>query len=328
MNPKQLSLYNNGAKICGIVMKYIKDKIESGESDILLLHKLGNKKIQEECNNNKGIAFPVSISLNNCIGDYVYQIENDNYNKIKEGDVIKIELGVNLDGCVSNFGETLVKTESRYNQYLDILNKLQEKITKRLRIGKTNDDIKRSIESYCIEHECFPVENCISYQQIDGHSKTSYSKYIVLNHQKYYDDDNSLLVESDTCFEFEEHEVYNINLSIFPKTDDITDLNDLRYTEPHNSHIYRLNEYYYALKLKSSREFFSTIKTKHGNNAFYIGDYLTNPKYKIGIRETVDVGILDELPIRYIWNKKEQLPVFHKKFTVIVGKSTGILLTY
>ena len=39
----------------------------------------------------KGIAFPLSISLNNCTGNYIYEESMKDYNLIKEGDVVLLE---------------------------------------------------------------------------------------------------------------------------------------------------------------------------------------------------------------------------------------------
>ena len=77
-------------------------------------------RIVEECNKIykketvKGIAFPTSISLNDCVGNYLYETsqEFENYNTIKKGDVVKIELGVNLSGCIANLGETVIYDDS------------------------------------------------------------------------------------------------------------------------------------------------------------------------------------------------------------------------
>lgn len=333
--------YNAAAKICGYVYNFVKDKIISGEIlCVRTLETLGNDMIETECKKiykivkNKGIGFPISISLNDCVGNYVYESNKDEYNTIKKGDVIKIELGVNIDGCIAILGETIIYSESESNEKdnekqnenikcIEFLNTLQKNIIKMIKPNETNDEIKTYIESKCTEMNCFPVENSISYQHLDGLLNTEESKYIILNYKKYYDEDDTLISKENLCFEFQKHEVYTINLTIIQNNDDIT-LENV-YTEPHRSHIYRFNEYYYNLKLKSSKDFCSLIQGQFNKNAFDCVPYIDTPKYKIGIKECLEKGILINYPIYYSKNKKL---VFHKKFTIVVADDKSNLLRY
>ena len=40
---------------------------------------------------NKGIAFPISISLKNCVGNYTYENRNDEYNIIKNTPIAEVK---------------------------------------------------------------------------------------------------------------------------------------------------------------------------------------------------------------------------------------------
>jgi hypothetical protein len=53
-------------------------------------------------------------------------------------------------------------------------------------------------------------------------------------------------------------------------------------------------------------------------------EYKNNVKYRMGLKESLQNGILNYYPILY---NKEKLPIFFKKFTVIVGKENGINLS-
>ena len=86
--------------------------------------------------------------------------------------------------------------------------------------------------------------------------------------------------------------------------------------------LYRLNEFNYKLKLKSSRDLYNTIKMKYGFNTFDFMEYKNIIKNRIGLKELIDSGIIDEFPILYT---KDQLPVYHKIFTVCVDKKRCIL---
>lgn len=324
-----LTKYNAAAKICGKVYNEIVDLINGGESNIVVLCKYGNDKIIEECNKiykkeQKGIGFPVCITLNDCVGNYLYQSDKPEYNTIKNGDTIKIELAVNIGGCIATYGNTIVRGEKSNEQskYIDLLDQLTKDVIDTIKAGEINDDVRIVLESRCSNNDCFPVENCTSYQLLDGHIQTPESKYIVLNHQKYYDDEDNLVVEENLCFEFEDSEVYTINLTIIPeKNGDKEHV----YKEEHDSHIYRFNDYFYNLKLKSSREFCSAVKSIHGNNAFDITPYRNNIKNKMGIKECYENGILESYPILY---NKDGYHIYHKKFTIIVNNDKCIRLNY
>jgi methionine aminopeptidase len=335
--------YNACAKICGIAAVELKKLIDSGELNIKNLIDKIHDLINKECcfvykkEKVKGIAFPLSISLNNCTGNYICEESMTNYNTIKDGDVVKYELGVNIGNCSCIYGDTFiysnstpklgeVSDSSSDNKYLNVLNNLQKNVIQRLKHGETNDEIRKYIESYCSMNNCFPLENCISYQHMqineESHIKHNESKYIICNYKKYYMEDDSLFQEN-LCFEFEQGEVYHINLTIVPNDND-SDIEHV-FKEIHSPHIYRCNEYYYALKLKSSRDFFSEIKNKHFNNAFILSDYTKTTRGKMGFKECYENGVIEEYPIYY---NKSEIPIYHKKFTVVVCKSKGMLLKY
>ena len=83
--------FNTAGLICGKIFNELKEKIIHNEIlNIKELSLYGNNRINEECSliykksTNKGIAFPVSISLNNCLGNFIYEKENERYNHIIE----------------------------------------------------------------------------------------------------------------------------------------------------------------------------------------------------------------------------------------------------
>lgn len=324
--------YNVAAKICGKVYNILKDNILNGKIlHVSHLIRLGNEKINEECKliykrlKNKGLAFPISISLNNCVGNYTYENLNDEYNIIKSGDIVKIELGVNIDGCIAILGETIVynNIDDENTKYIEFLNTLQKDIVKIIKQGETNDEVKIHIESKCTELNCFPVENTISYQHFDGKLYTDSSKYIITNYKKYYDNDDMLISKENLCFEFEKDEVYTINLTIIKNNSE--NETEHVYTEPHQPHIYRFNEYFYNLKLASSKSFCSVIHEEYQKNAFDCVPYKDKPKYKFGIRECLNNNILIQYPVYY---SKDKCTVFHKKFTIVVNENSSNILRY
>ena len=339
MDPEKLKKYKLGGLVCKVVYDKLKNEIcKNNKTNILELTQLGNQLLLEQSNeicntylpknfiNKISIGFPTCISLNNCNGYYVYENENQMYNTINKNDLVKIELGINIDDCINIYGDSFYNQsddnkDNEYEVIFKVMDKLQNKITKLMKIESTNDDIKMLIESYCTKYNCFPVENTYSYQHIEQHVQTDESKYIVTNYHKYYDENDNLAVNPDICFDLEENEVYTVNLTIIPNN---SDESEHIYTELHQPHIYKFNEYYHNFKLQSSKQFYGHIKKTHGNNPFHMTECKNNVKYRMGLKESLQNGILNYYPILY---NKEKLPIFFKKFTVIVGKDHGINLS-
>lgn len=328
----ELSYYNTAANICGkvyleikskILLDFIENKIE--KINILPLLEYGNKRIIEETNlifkkiKNKGIASPISISLNNCVGNYTFDFSNtqNELNFIRIDDIIKINIGVSINGCISILCETFtVNKNKEINKINKFLDNLMYDLEDTIKPGETNDTIRMLIESKCTEKDIFPIENCKSFEQDLCKIKFNDSKYIILNYTKKYDSNDYLLVEPNLCFEFDENEVYTIDISVTPVLE-----NKIVYKKQDFSHLYRFNENHYSLKLKSSRDFYNTIKSKHNYHLFDIQEHLQ--KNKFCLTECIKNGILEEYPILFA-----NIPVITKRFTILVTKDSCKLLKY
>lgn len=327
LTEEEITKYHFASVICKKVYNELKEIVEHGERNIRKIVDIGNEKILEQLSkiykkDNKYIGFPVSISLNNCVGNYVYDYEDESKNMIQENDVIKIELGVNIGGCISILGETFsindIKWLKKANNFLI---KLQKRILKLVENGYTADDLKIFIENECILVNMFPVENSVSYQSEKNHLKTIDSKYIVLNCVKHYDNNDNLISPEFINYEFETDDVYNINLSIIPINPEND--NKIIVKKQEKSHLYTLNDNTYQLKMKSSRLLYNLIKIDNSFNPFEINKYDKNSKNKIGITECIRNNILEPLPIIYIKEKQNDIlinsfPVIIKKFTIII----------
>jgi methionine aminopeptidase len=326
---ENLTYYNQAAYICGKIYNELKLDIINGETNIKNLSIKGNNRILEELSyiykkkssDYKNIAFPVSISLNNCIGNYVYD-GNIDYNTIKKDSVIKIELGVSIAGCISILADTFTIIENelvlKTNKFLE---HLQKEIINMICHEETADEIRMYIESQCTENDVFPVENCTSHQQDKGFLSTDESKYMILNYKKYYNTDDDLISSQNINYEFEKNDVYTINLTVIPNNSD----ENIKYKTSEDSHIYNFNEFEYGLKLKASRTFYNDIKSKHSNYGFLYSDYSNSSQYRLGIKECLTHNILNNMPIIYI---NKEIPVITKKFTIIINDDKSKILKY
>jgi hypothetical protein len=146
---------------------------------------------------------------------------------------------------------------------------------------------------------------------------------MILNHCKCYDAEDYLISPENINYEFEEDDIYTINLSVIPITDNE---NNIKYKNYGESHIYRLNDYTYSLKLTSSKLFYNQIKNEHQNYCFDISLYNKDIKNRLGMKECLSKNIMDSYPIKYIY--PETIPVITKKFTIIVSKNNSKILKY
>ena len=128
-----LTKYNTVARICGDVYDMLKMSILQNDIvDIRTLYNMGMDEITKRCQGifkkteRKGVAFPISINLNNCIDNFTYT--NDNVtNTIQLNDVVKIKLGVDIDGCIAMYCDTFIyNKENTSNATIDFLHNMKK----------------------------------------------------------------------------------------------------------------------------------------------------------------------------------------------------------
>ena len=110
--PGVLEKYQTAGKIAQTVLAELISKSVTG-ADVHTLCVLGNKRINEECGKVfmqkkiiKGVAFPVSISLNDICGHFS-PLKSESV-LLAEADIVKINLGVHIDGFPVELAHTLV----------------------------------------------------------------------------------------------------------------------------------------------------------------------------------------------------------------------------
>jgi methionine aminopeptidase len=110
--PGVIEKYQISAKIANEVLARLLKKIAVG-SKIFELCLWSDGQIYEELSKVynkkptfKGIAFPTTISVNEVCGYNAPLIEDST--NIKEGDLVKIELGAHIDGFAAFVGHTIV----------------------------------------------------------------------------------------------------------------------------------------------------------------------------------------------------------------------------
>lgn len=87
-----------------------------------LLEEETAKVFKKEKEMKKGLAFPVCASVNNCINHYS-PLESEGDTILKEGSVVKIDLGAHIDGFIAVVGHTVVVGATKDNKVSFVLYK-------------------------------------------------------------------------------------------------------------------------------------------------------------------------------------------------------------
>uniref|UniRef100_A0A2I2Z7J9 Proliferation-associated 2G4 n=1 Tax=Gorilla gorilla gorilla TaxID=9595 RepID=A0A2I2Z7J9_GORGO len=158
--------YKMGGDIANRVLRSLVEASSSGVSVLSLCEK-GDAMIMEETGKifkkekemKKGIAFPTSISVNNC--DYI----------LKEGDLVKIDLGVHVDGFIANVAHTFVvdvaqgtQVTGRKADVIKAAHLCAEAALRLVKPGNQNTQVTEAWNKVAHSFNCTPIEGMLSHQ--------------------------------------------------------------------------------------------------------------------------------------------------------------------
>jgi methionyl aminopeptidase len=157
-----LECYRQAGKIAGSVREMTKNKDYIGKT-------LGEicDEIEKEIRSKGGFpAFPVNVSLNEIAAHYT--AEPNDQNIVKDGDVLKIDIGVHIDGYIADTAVTI----SYNNDYHSLVKASENALNEGLKIAKNkskSSDIGKAIENSIIKSGFLPIKN------LSGHSLERYT---------------------------------------------------------------------------------------------------------------------------------------------------------
>jgi curved DNA binding protein len=166
-----ISLIKPGASIYEICIKS-----DAHINDSLL--KIYNKK-----KFIKGVAFPTSLSVNEVCGNYAPTSEESGdvheYRVLSEGDVVKVDLGVHINGFAAVVAHTIVVCEKgdavtgrKADVILAAYNAIQTAVRAMFPTKNNNYDVTNIIKTVCDSYKVTPVEGVLSHRMkrdiVDG----------------------------------------------------------------------------------------------------------------------------------------------------------------
>jgi len=242
---------------------------------------------------NKGIAFPTSISVNNAVAHFS-PLASDALSSqvLAKDDVVKIQLGAQIDGFASITAETIVVGASAENpvtgRRADVIKAAwtaAEAAMRLVKVGNKNWAVTEAVTKVAAAWDCKPVEGMLSCQQtqnvIDG------KKRVILNPTAQQKTDLETAV-------FAENEVYGIDILVSSGEDGKARVEESRTT------IYqRDSTVSYQLKMKTSRAVFSEVQKKAGAFPFNIRCLEDEKRSRMGLQEAVQHNLVKPYEVIY-----------------------------
>jgi len=308
-----------------ITNKVLKELIEKCvlDASVIELCSFGDKRLSEETEKvfknkkdlKKGLAFPTCLSVNNCICHFS-PLKSDPDYIIKDGDLIKVDLGCHIDGFIAVAAHTFVVGASKDNKATGrkadavlAAYHAAEAALRLLKPGSSNYQVTETIEKISESYKCKPVEGMLSYQLekevIDG------TKRIIQNPTE--------LQKKEGCekCEFAVHEVYALDVLVStgegkPKESEV------------RTTVFKRKNIIYQLKMKTSRAFFSEAEKKHGLMPFTLRSFEDEKKARLGVIECAKHDLMEPYPVYF---EKEGEFVAEFKYTVLIMPNGTMKIT-
>lgn len=310
-SPDVVDKYKAAAEIANQAMMGVLEFIKPGQN-IVEVCEHGDKIIQNGANSTyrklkegeKGVAFPTCISINNCVGHFS-PLPEESTVILKEGDLVKIDLGAHIDGYVSTCAHTFILGQTaestpatgRIADVICAAHFASECAIRLARPGKKNTDVTNAIKKVAAIFNVNPVEGVLSHQMkqhvIDGNK-------VIANR---LDADQS--VEE---FTFETNQVYAFDIILS------TGEGKSREETNRTTVFKRAIDRNYQLKLTASRQIFSEIQKRFSTLPFTLRA-LNDKRRRLGIVELIKHDLVDSYPVLY---EKEGELVAQFKFTVLI----------
>jgi len=258
---------------------------------------------------SKGVAFPTCISVNNCCGNYSPVFPNDSVSLV-EGDVVKIDLGVHIDGYISTVAHTIIvgtlenPVTGKVADVICAAYFASECAIRLIRPGKSNTDVTNAIQKVANIFDVRPLQGVLSHDisknVIDG-------KKVIINKAEV-----DQTVEE---FNFEVNQAYSIDIVMS------TGEGKSRQTESKVTIYRRDSDVNYSLKSRSARNLINQIKTKYSTRPFNIRSF--EARNRVGIHELVNHNLVHSYPVLYEKNGEivAQFKIYCINLTIIYSKT-------
>lgn len=259
-NPDVVNSYKIGGRISDGALKLVRAAAKEG-AKVFELCELGDKSMNDSLKTavgkkvSKGIAFPTCVNPNNIPAHCSPENAEDETNfTLKNGDVVNVMLGVQIEGYPAIVAETFIIGESKESpitgKKADLLHSAwnaSEAAVRLLKPGQKNWDITNAVDKIARSFETSPVQSMLSH----NHEKNVLygPKEIIINPAKEHKS------QMET-YHFKEFEVYGLDILISTSQEGKVKKSKFKTT------LHKLTGNNYSLRLKSSQEALKQFKEK------------------------------------------------------------------
>eukprot|EP00397_Hematodinium_sp_SG-2012_P041265 GEMP01045403.1.p1 GENE.GEMP01045403.1~~GEMP01045403.1.p1 ORF type:complete len:396 (+),score=113.48 GEMP01045403.1:71-1258(+) len=296
-NPDVTTKYRAAGDIVNKALEAVVAACKDGASTIDLCI-LGDKLIEDECGKlfnkkvknkdgemkqvDKGVAFPTCVSVNNICGHFS-PLKSDTAVLLKNGDMVKVDLGAHFDGYITQGAHTVhigdSKIEGRKADVLRAAHTAAEAAARAAQIGASNKEITDVIQKAAAAFKCEPLHGVLSHQVkrhvIDG------NKVIMNKDGEDHVDD----------IELQLNEVYCMDLVMS------TGEGKARETELRTTVYKRAVETSYGLKTQKARQFISEVNHRFPTLPFTLRSIEDEQVGRIGVSEANRHELLHDYPV-------------------------------
>lgn len=256
-NPLVSNKYQGASNVLNAALRAVVEAARPGQL-IAELCEFGDNAIEEGLAGvfnrggvEKGVAFPTCVSVNHICA--YYSPLPDESLTLEDGDVVKINMGVHIDGFIADAATTFIlgatveaPATGRKAEVVLAARQAIEAVVRKIRVGQTNLQLTDTIARVASSYQVTPLEGVLSHQLkqhvIDG-NRTIINRETPEQH-----------VDEIT---FEANEVYDVD--VFLSTGEGKPREgDFRVTV-----FKRSLDMTYSLKLKTSRAFFSEVNRRY-----------------------------------------------------------------
>jgi curved DNA binding protein len=324
-SPEVTTKYMTASTILQKAIQTVVEAIKAG-SDVYELCQLGDKIITDECAKiynkpdkegyliDKGVAFPTSISPNDISGHYS-PLKVDSIS-LKEGDIVKIDMGCHIDGYITLVAHTVVVGSSRVSGKLaDAMHACHAAIEggmRKLKVGATNDEVTATIDAIAKSYGVQPLHGVLSHELKRAELETNN----VIAHRISPE-------ERVQTFQFAPNQVYCIDM-VMTTGEGRCKESDIRTT------VYRrASDNEHLVKTQAGKKFMVEARRRFPDLPFSLRAFEDAAGAKVGVSEAKRHGLLHEYPVI---RERDGAIIVQFKYTVLLlpsgtKKITGLPFT-
>jgi|LauGreDrversion4_2_1035121.scaffolds.fasta_scaffold87698_2 curved DNA binding protein len=292
-SPDVTTKYMTASGIANKAIQAVVDAIKAGAC-VHDLCQIGDKVINDECSKiynkpdkhgflvEKGVAFPTSVSPNDISGHFS-PLKPDSIN-LKDGDIVKIDLGCHIDGYIAMVAHTVVvgtgKVTGKVADAIHACHNAMEGALRKLKVGNSNLDVTAVVDSIAKKFQTQPLHGVLSHELKRAELETNN----VIAHRLSPE-------ERVQLFQFEPNQVYCIDM-VMTAGDGRCKESDIKTT------IYRrASDNDHLLKTQNAKKFMAEARRMSPDLPFSLRAFEDGTGARVGVSEAKKHGLLNEYPV-------------------------------